>query len=926
MLRKLLVILVFSFFFTTIVRAQDATIFGTVFSADDDEPLPGASVSIVGTKIGAKTGSDGAYEIRNLKSGTYFIRATYVGYTPSEREISIKSGEKISVDLQLSIAGVVSEAISVVSSRAKFRETPVAFSNIVKEDLSARLGSQDLPMIMNETPGVYATQQGGGQGDARINIRGFNQRNVSVMINGVPVNDMETGWVYWSNWDGIGDVTQSVQIQRGLGAARIANPSVGGTMNIITDPAMQKSGALFKQEIGSDNFLKSTIVANTGDLGGFAASFAGVRKTGDGWVNMGWTDAWAYYLGLSWAPVENHSLEFYLIGAPQQHGQRSYKQGIYVWDVGYALDHGYSQEDIKELADRERAMDLGIRHNYHWGAFDETVDLGKDYYNGELRERRFDDKINTRQNYYHKPQMNLNWFWQINDKTSLTNVFYLSLGEGGGVSTSGEFFTDWTILQRDIQALYQRNSEWIDPEYSATEKRAGGILTNSANNHFWYGWLGTVDVEATDNVRLQLGGDVRHYLGEHWREARNLIGGDYYIHTMNIDGVYKDTTANWNLLGDGKRAWMIRQGDKVDFHNDGEVTWLGGFAQAEYKSDDEDLTAYLNLSLSDTKYKRIDYFKTKPDGSPGPWEREADDIIGYTAKLGANYNFTKSINAFANAGYYSRAPLFSNVFTYDNTIYDNIANEKVLAFELGAGYFERNFDAKVNFYLTSWQDKGWSVSSVDTTTNIWYYTNLKGLDALHQGIEIEMSYKPMRILRLKSSISIGDWKWKSDTKGYVYEENGGLIDVIDVYTEGLYVGDAAQKTIYLGATLYPFRRSYLNMSYVYYMDFYSEFDPQTRLNSEDDKQPWKVPNYGKMNLHFGYTLPFKLPVDIKLGGHVFNALDARYISDADDEAYYGRRVRYDPSIADWDLEHNAQNAEVFFGPPRYFVFEIEVKY
>ena len=62
--------------------------------------------------------------------------------------------------------------------------------------MEIRLGSQDIPMILNTTPSVYITQQGGGAG-ARINVRGFNQRNV-VMINGVPQNDMENGWVYWS--------------------------------------------------------------------------------------------------------------------------------------------------------------------------------------------------------------------------------------------------------------------------------------------------------------------------------------------------------------------------------------------------------------------------------------------------------------------------------------------------------------------------------------------------------------------------------------------------------------------------------------------------------------------------------------------------------------------------------------------------------
>ena len=83
-------------------------------------------------------------------------------------------------------------------------------------------------------------KQGGGYGDSRINLRGFDQRNTSILINGQPVNDMESGWVYWSNWQGLTDVASGIQIQRGLGASRLAVPSVGGTISIFTKAADKK--------------------------------------------------------------------------------------------------------------------------------------------------------------------------------------------------------------------------------------------------------------------------------------------------------------------------------------------------------------------------------------------------------------------------------------------------------------------------------------------------------------------------------------------------------------------------------------------------------------------------------------------------------------------------------------------------------------
>ena len=103
---------------------------------------------------------------------------------------------KTILDVNLEEVVVTSRTIDV----AKERETPIAVSTISAQEVLLKVGNQEFPEIMNKTPGVYATKQGGGYGDSRISLRGFDQRNTSFLINGQPVNDMENGWVYWSNW------------------------------------------------------------------------------------------------------------------------------------------------------------------------------------------------------------------------------------------------------------------------------------------------------------------------------------------------------------------------------------------------------------------------------------------------------------------------------------------------------------------------------------------------------------------------------------------------------------------------------------------------------------------------------------------------------------------------------------------------------
>lgn len=147
---------------------------------------------------------------------------------------------------------VALQDVIVMQSVAVQRKTPVAVSTVNAEEISYKLGGQEFPEILKSTPGVYVTKDGGGFGDSKINMRGFQAANVAVMVNGVPVNDMEWGGVYWSNWAGLSDVTRSMQTQRGLGASKISSPSVGGSVNIVTNGIEAKQGGTFSFGVGND--------------------------------------------------------------------------------------------------------------------------------------------------------------------------------------------------------------------------------------------------------------------------------------------------------------------------------------------------------------------------------------------------------------------------------------------------------------------------------------------------------------------------------------------------------------------------------------------------------------------------------------------------------------------------------------------------
>ena len=194
--------------FSDIEQAENITVSGVITNSETGKAIPGANIVVVGTENGTASDEEGSYTIEEVEVGAELL-VSAIGYEDLSQFAD--SGE---LDFNLIPAVVEMSSLEVLASRAGDK-TAVAYTNVTKADIALRLGSQDIPLALNTVPSVYATGQGGGAGDARINVRGFNQRNVAVMINGIPVNDMENGWVYWSNWDGVADATTSIQLQKG---------------------------------------------------------------------------------------------------------------------------------------------------------------------------------------------------------------------------------------------------------------------------------------------------------------------------------------------------------------------------------------------------------------------------------------------------------------------------------------------------------------------------------------------------------------------------------------------------------------------------------------------------------------------------------------------------------------------------------------
>ena len=912
--------LIASVFMITGLFAQ--SVVGVVTDVDSN-PLGGANVVVEGSDLGAVASETGFFSIK-VGSGTHTVTVTFIGYSSQSQEVVVGE-EDVKVDFALAIDAITLTDVEVLASRAS-EKTPVAYTTVGKEEMELRLGSQDIPMALNTTPSVYATQQGGGAGDARINIRGFNQRNVAVMINGVPQNDMENGWVYWSNWDGVADVAQSIQVQRGLSAVNLATPSIGGTMNIITDPTQYEKGGRYKQEFGAGGFLKTTLTGHTGLIGDkLALSGTIVRKTGDGIIDKTWTDAWAYYFGASYAISDDQRFELYAVGAPQRHGQNLYKQNIATYSQELAGDiDGYDESAYADGAKFE--TEAGRTFNQNWGPVSSDY-KGKQYwymygvgglFGGGNQDRYNPNFLNERENFFHKPLVNLNHFLNINEKTKLSSVLYWSGGSGGGTGTYGSSFRSPAVDGNKWYAsspwawnwdgAIAANSSNVDTDFHATDSRSKGILRNSINRQNTIGLISKLNYDVSDDLKLQAGVDWRTAGIEHAREVRDLLGGDYYVD-------YADDNAS-----DGK---VVGLGDIIAYHNSTTVDWIGGFLQGNYTKDK--LNVYGMGGLSSIKYSYQDHFTVANEVI------KADAISTMQFKGGAFYDIDDNVGIFGNFGYVEKPPIMDNVIYYDGTVASDPANEKFVSTEAGVNFSTENVAVKVSAYNTDWIDRNLT-KSVQTGQGSSGDTDvifLSGINQKHQGLEVEADAKISNMLSLKGVISLGTWKFDGDANGNYqedeYNEAGQVVGQkttpYDYALNGLMVGDQPQTSYVLGASLTPIKGLRVQGIYKMYDKNYSDWSPDAREYDGDDSnadrsQVWQAPAYNRLDLHASYKLPIS-NYDMSLTGHVFNALDALYVQDAVDNSKYN---------GFGDKLHLPHNAEVFLGTPRYFNLGLTVNF
>lgn len=873
--------LLFLALFVCSIGSAQGIVTGKIVDGESGDPLTGANVIQSGTTNGTIADFDGNFTL-NVSANTGSIEISYLGYVISRKLFTLSNGTVNLGTINLAPdADALDEVVIIgrgIIDLASDRATPIAVSTITAAEIQSKaVGNVEFPEVMKNTPSVYVSNQAGGFGDSQMFLRGFDQTNTAFLLNGQPINGMEDGRMYWSNWSGMADVANAVQVQRGLGSSKLAISSVGGTVNIISKAAGRTQGGFTRLMTGNDSYMKGTFSYDTGLQDKWAFSFLldhwqGHRKWANGTAGQGQN----YFIGIGFVPNESHSLNFLITGAPQWHDQ-NFSVGLDAYD------------------------EFGLRHNNNSGFKD-----------GE--------RFTFRRNYYHKPVANLNWDWNISDITNLSSVLYASWGRGGGtgpVGSSGNinpFRNDKNEI--DFDAIVENNIA-NNPDGIGTFG-SSALRRMSVNNHNWYGFLTNLEFNPTENWSMNVGADTRFYRGSHWYQMNDLLGLNAYADNFGYGdqrpGDYQITEtfeANpWQSLFS-----FADEDQRFNYDYSENIHYIGGFGQAEYKTDN--FSAFVQGAVSTQSYQREGRAQgTEIEGVDGLGKSDKVNKFGYNIKGGLGYSFTESSTLFANAGQYSRQPYLDNIFDdvrNSNYILDGdseVENEEITGLEAGYRYRGGNLSIDINVYHTTWGNRFVSGGQIDGDPNSTdpvlskdRYQRFTDVTQVHIGGEYEVRYRYTNKIMFRSIGSIGSWKYDGRTPFQTRSsETNELLEEGNLDLTGTYVGNAPQTSFGFGFKYEICTGLSIDADYNIYTDLYGFVNARDVIEASQKGETFQAERLSPYTLlDTGITYKFKFGENnFTVRGNVYNVTNEIYLGQKDSFGYYygnGRTwnasIRYD---------------------------------
>lgn len=692
---------------------------------------------------------------------------------------------------------------------------------ISQAELDGDEESTDISGILQSSKDIFVSTAGYTFGAARFRIRGYDSDNANVNMNGVSMNDMESGRVYWSSWGGLNDALRNSEVLNGITSSQFSYGGVGGATNMEVRASSYSPTVKFTYSYLNKSYNQRAMFTYATGLmnNGWAFTFSGSRRWAqEGYIKGTNYNAYSYFLSAEKKINSKHSIGFIGYGAPNKRGKSS---GV-----------------VKEAYE----LSGSNYYNPYWG-----------YQNGSIR--------NSRVSNYHKPMMMLSHYWTFDEDTKLnTSVSYM-FGRGGGTalnwvsgndprpdyyrnlpsyyaesnpsyaaSLTDQWQNNEAYRQLDWDYFYQANSdEWANIENvggvegnTVYGKRSNYIVEDRRSDSKKLNLTSTFNTMINEDVTLTAGVDLTNYQGDRFTVVDDLLGGDFYLDINKFaDRDFADPSVAQSDLNNPNN--VVKVGDVFGYHYTANINRYMAWTQLAFEYQNFDYFVGANVSYDQfwrTGHMRNGLF---PDDSYG--DSKKNNFLNYGIKGGATYKITGRHYLSANLMYQTRAPQFRNSYLSDRTrdqVVDGLTNEKITSADINYVIRYPKFNARISAYYTEFNDKTWSRSFYHEDLKNFVNYNMTGVDERNMGLELGAQYEFLTGLKASVVAALGENIFNSrPTSTITLDNSRAILSNRTVYLKNYYVGGSPQTALsagldyrtdffmYFGVDVNYFDRAYL---------------------------------------------------------------------------------------------------------------------
>ena len=482
-------LLVLIIFLSSLLTAQVKKLDGKIID-DLGNPVYLANIIIEQTKIGTTTDKSGYFSLESEFDKGDYILISYIGSKSIRLPINNLKFDDTNTFI-LKKLSFTSQTVLVKGSIGKEGVSPISFSKIDQKEIEDSYVQQDIPEFLSYLPSTTFYSEGGnGIGYNYISIRGFDQRRLSISINGIPQNDPEDHNVYWIDFPDILSSVGMIQVQRGAGSGVIGYPAIGGSINILTSNFSDKPLFELGANYGSYDTRKYSASFASGLIEDKYSVYVKLSKTlSSGYRDLSWVDLTSYYFSaVRYDESVTTQLNFY--GGP--------------------ISDGLVYTGLPKFTISDRKL---RRENYSYWEANET-----DY---TYKLKRKESEIEN----FSQPHFELLDDIELGKNVTLNSALFLVLGNG-----FFDYDGSWSIYYDDYFRLKENG-------YDSTQVPTNALIRATVDNTQW-GWIPRVNINHA-NGNLIIGGELRFHRSDHLGNinfAENIppdVQADYQYYFYN---------------------------------------------------------------------------------------------------------------------------------------------------------------------------------------------------------------------------------------------------------------------------------------------------------------------------------------------------------------------------------------------------------